>query len=275
MTWFEVVGSGVALMGVVLSLLAAWGVIDFPSPLSRMHAATKSASLGVASIAVGAGLAAGSPALIGVGSMVAVFMFVTAPISGHLLGRAAYLAGDVSKLIRDDYAGVSMTEPHRSDASNVFSPTRFAALVVVWVVLWRDPGFGNWVGGVLVASLVETAVRSRRLRVRPAGVIPFLVAYFGLILRSNLRVAWEVLTPSNEAIREAVVAVPLESSSRSATLLVANAVSFTPGTLSVDLVGHTLYVHVLQFESHEAVTAEVRKVELLASRLLPAIDHAP
>ncbi len=86
-------GSVLMLAGTAFSVLAAWGILDFPSPIARMHAATKSASLGLALLAVGAGVAAGSWPLIGMGTLVGVFMFVTAPIAGHMIGRAAYLAG--------------------------------------------------------------------------------------------------------------------------------------------------------------------------------------
>ena len=97
-----VIGSLVMGAGVLLSVLAAWGILDFPTPLARMHAATKSASLGLALIALGAGIAAGSLALAGIGVLVAGFLFMTAPISGHLLGRSAYLAGQVRTLVHDD-----------------------------------------------------------------------------------------------------------------------------------------------------------------------------
>ena len=73
---------GVIVMGagILVSVLAAYGLIDFPTALSRMHASTKSASLGLALIVLGAGIAAESWELVGLAILVTAFLFVTAPI---------------------------------------------------------------------------------------------------------------------------------------------------------------------------------------------------
>ncbi|MBK5266224.1 MAG: Na+/H+ antiporter subunit E [Acidimicrobiia bacterium] len=105
-----------------------------------------------------------------------------------------------------------------------------------------------------------------------AGLVVFLVRYAGMVVVSNLRVAWEVITPSNDQIREAIVAVPLQVGSLNAALLVANAVSFTPGSLAVELTEEptTLYIHVLHFSSVDEVQETVRSLERLAARVYPA-----
>ena len=112
----DLVGVALLVVGAILSALAAWGILDFPTPLARMHAATKPASLGLASMTIGAGLMSGSVGLTALGGLVAIFLFLTTPISGHLLGRAAYLAGQAPGLVHDDLAGASPTtglEPGR------------------------------------------------------------------------------------------------------------------------------------------------------------------
>jgi multicomponent Na+:H+ antiporter subunit E len=78
-------------------------------------------------------------------------------------------------------------------------------------------------------------------------------------------VAWEVITPRNDQIREAIVAVPMRSNSVPVALLVANAISYTPGSLTIELTEDplVLYVHVLHFESVEAVHKEVAALERL------------
>jgi monovalent cation/proton antiporter MnhG/PhaG subunit len=259
--------------GTLVSVLAAYGLIDFPSPLSRMHASTKSASLGLALIVLGAGITAGSWELVGLAALVSAFLFLTAPISGHLLGRAAYLAGDAPGLVVDDLAGAAIPTPRATPTTRDFSVMRWAGLVVVWMLVWRDVSVGTALGGAVVAALVETLRGSieRPGAFRAAGLPSFAARYLALVVRSNLRVAWEVLTPSNEDIREAVVAVPLTVRSLSAALLVANAVSYTPGTLSLELSTDpmVLYVHVLHFESREATLAAVRAIEDIVAGVLP------
>ncbi len=274
MTPVAMLGTVLMGTGTVFSLLAAWGILDFPSPLARMHAATKSASLGLALLAIGAGAAAESWALTGVGFLVAVFMFVTAPISGHMVGRAAYLAGQVDTLVHDDLAGVD-SEPLRigRPERSVRRPLRWAALVLIWMILWRDLAFGTLIGGMLVATLIEGLRKSFAADTRASlvGLIMFMVRYVGMVVTSNLRVGWEVITPRNDRIREAIVAVPLQVGSLNAALLVANAVSFTPGSLAVELTEEpiTLYVHVLHYSSTADVVDTVRDLERLAAGVFP------
>lgn len=268
-----VVGSVLMLVGAALCFLAAWGLLDFPTALARMHAATKSASLGLALIAIGGGVAAESVGLVGVGILVTGFLFMTAPISGHLLGRAIYMARQVNSLVHDDLVErrpqiLRLTaEPKRE-----FSFLRLLPLIGIWVLLWRDAGVGVWIGGAVVAVAVELvrSVASAGSRVSPVAMLRFLVRYAWLVVVSNLRVAWEVVTPNNDQIREAIVAVPIRSGSVPVALLVANAISYTPGSLTIELTEDplVLYVHVLHFESVEIVRDEVARLERTVSAAL-------
>ncbi|QGQ47838.1 monovalent cation/H(+) antiporter subunit G [Metabacillus sediminilitoris] len=83
------------LLGSLLSLLAAIGVVRLPDAYTRNHAASKSATLGVLSILLGLFLyyllidhVANARVLLGI-----VFVFITSPIAGHLIMRAAYNIG--------------------------------------------------------------------------------------------------------------------------------------------------------------------------------------
>jgi monovalent cation/proton antiporter MnhG/PhaG subunit len=262
----EILGSVVMVAGATLSVLAAWGVLDFPSGLSRMHAATKSASLGLALIAFGGALAAESPGLVGVSILMAAFLFMTAPISGHMLGRAVYAAGQADGLVHDDLADGLQQPPQPTErARSGFSLIRVLGLTGVWVLLWRDPSPGVWAGGLVVAGVIEAVRRTaqRPARIRFGGLARFFVHYLWMVVLSNFRVAWEVVTPNNDQINEAIVAVPLRTDSLPAALLIANAISYTPGSLTIDLAEGplVLYVHVLHYESIEAVRGEVARLE--------------
>lgn len=81
------------LLGGSLTLLAGVGILRFPDVFTRANAATKAAGLGVACLLLGAGLYIGTwEAGIKLG-LAAILQFVTAPISGHVMGRAAYRSG--------------------------------------------------------------------------------------------------------------------------------------------------------------------------------------
>lgn len=74
-------------------LLAAIGMVRMPDVLTRMHSSTKSATLGVGLIMLGVALFF-SDFAIGVRALaIVLFMFMTTPVSAHMIARAAYLSG--------------------------------------------------------------------------------------------------------------------------------------------------------------------------------------
>jgi multicomponent Na+:H+ antiporter subunit G len=83
------------IVGALLSLVAAFGVLRLPDIYTRNHAASKSATLGIMSILLATFfyfyLEHGhfNSRLI----LAIVFLFVTAPVAGHLIARAAYNSG--------------------------------------------------------------------------------------------------------------------------------------------------------------------------------------
>jgi multicomponent Na+:H+ antiporter subunit G len=80
------------LIGAAFMLIAALGVVRFPDLFMRLHANTKSATLGVGCLMVAAALQFESPAITTRALAVIVFLFLTAPVGAHVLGRAAYIS---------------------------------------------------------------------------------------------------------------------------------------------------------------------------------------
>lgn len=79
------------LCGSLLSLTAAIGLIRFPDTLMRMHAATKPQTLGLILIILGTAIYRGTNmADTSMLALAAVFTLITAPASGHRVGRVAY-----------------------------------------------------------------------------------------------------------------------------------------------------------------------------------------
>lgn len=88
-----IIGGGLIALGVSLTLLAAIGTVRLPDVLIRMNAATKAASLGVACVLVGVVFL--NPSWSAAIKMTAAVLlqFATAPIVGHVIGRAAHRTG--------------------------------------------------------------------------------------------------------------------------------------------------------------------------------------
>lgn len=83
-------GTVVATLGALLCLIAAVGLVRLSDPLSRLQAVTKASTLGLALSLTGAVLALPAVDVAGKAVIVVVFYWLVAPVSGHLIGRAAY-----------------------------------------------------------------------------------------------------------------------------------------------------------------------------------------
>ena len=169
-------------------------------------------------------------------------------------------------------------------------PAIIAWLTALWIMLWGDLSWANFIGGIAVAGLVVVVARLDPASLRPTYFHPhWAVAYVVVLawqlLLSNLRLAVEILTPG-DGTYTAIIAVPIRGGSDAVVNLVANSITLTPGTMTMDVrrherdefdydgdgivdemtAGATLYVHCLYGEDIEAVKYQVLKLEELALR---------
>lgn len=111
MTWTDVadVTAAVCLvLGALLALIAAIGILRFPDVLTRMHSATKPQVLGLLLVLLGLGLRLRDPSAVGLLILVALFQLVTSPVASHMVGRASFRAGQVRRdlLVVDELSEV-------------------------------------------------------------------------------------------------------------------------------------------------------------------------
>jgi len=83
--------SAFILLGAGFALIGSIGLVRLPDFFSRLHGPTKSTTLGVGSMLIASSLyfstRSGDPSLHEL--LVALFLFMTAPVSAHLLAKAA------------------------------------------------------------------------------------------------------------------------------------------------------------------------------------------
>lgn len=150
-------------------------------------------------------------------------------------------------------------------------------LTVVWVALWGEISAANLLGGVvlavaLVALLPLAAVRDPA-RVRPLGLARFLAVFAVDLVLASVQVVVLVLRRDGPT-RQGIIRVPVSGDSDRLLTLVANAISLTPGTLTVevDRASSTLWVHALDVGDGEPglrdLRRSVQRVERLAARAL-------
>ncbi|WP_440953802.1 monovalent cation/H(+) antiporter subunit G [Methanococcoides sp. FTZ1] len=89
----DIVSTLLLLIGAFFVFLGMLGLLRLPDVYNRLHATTKIGTLGVVSVMMSILVKVGlSP--IGVkGITVALFLFLTAPIAAHMIGRAAHRHG--------------------------------------------------------------------------------------------------------------------------------------------------------------------------------------
>jgi multicomponent Na+:H+ antiporter subunit G len=104
----DVIAAACLVLGALLTLIAAIGILRFPDVLTRMHSATKPQVLGLLVVLVGLGFRLREPRSIGMLALVALFQLVTSPIASHMVGRASFRAGQVRRdlLVVDELTDV-------------------------------------------------------------------------------------------------------------------------------------------------------------------------
>ena len=110
MSWTQiadVLAGACFLLGALLAMIAAIGVLRLPDLLSRMHAATKPQVLGVVLILTGVALRLREPEAIGILVLIGLFQLLTTPVANHMVGRASFRAGQVrgDHLVVDELSG--------------------------------------------------------------------------------------------------------------------------------------------------------------------------
>lgn len=93
MTPLELLVAGFLILGSLVALLTSIGLLRFGDVFLRMHASSKTATLGIGFIMVGTALYFGEPLItIKLLALLAIYFF-TAPTGTQVLARAAHISG--------------------------------------------------------------------------------------------------------------------------------------------------------------------------------------
>ncbi|MBN2162844.1 MAG: monovalent cation/H(+) antiporter subunit G [Pontiellaceae bacterium] len=89
----EIFASVFLLIGGLLTLVATAGILRLPDLFTRMHAATKTGTVGVSAITIGMMIHFNTITVTSKGILVIAFFLLTAPVAAHMISRAAYRSG--------------------------------------------------------------------------------------------------------------------------------------------------------------------------------------
>nr|MBS0036793.1 Na+/H+ antiporter subunit E [Saprospiraceae bacterium] len=134
---------------------------------------------------------------------------------------------------------------------------------MIWVAVTGQATFINFIFGFILSYLIMWVVSARNTDQRYFKLLPRtigLVFYFLFeLIKANLQVAFDVSTP-HYFMHPAIVAVPLTIKSDLGITLLANLITLTPGTLSLDVSDDksTLYVHAMYVFDKEEFIAHIK-----------------
>jgi len=128
----------------------------------------------------------------------------------------------------------------------------FSMLLVMWLVLSDSVEFasvlvGMGVSGVIALIYILLYPKEDFDFVRPV----WLLAY-GFVLIKNIIIAniylTKILMRKDLTLSPAIIAIPTTLKSDWQKLLLANSITLTPGTLTLDIEDNMLFIHIIEYE---------------------------
>jgi multicomponent Na+:H+ antiporter subunit E len=136
-------------------------------------------------------------------------------------------------------------------------------LSLVWAMLNGEINPANlivgFIFGYFVLFLARGALGPSPYFGRALNLIHFAAFFLYEIFNSNIKVARDVLT-SRHYMKPRIIAVPLDARTDAEITLLANLISLTPGSLSLDVSGDkkTIYVHTMYAGDADAAKREIK-----------------
>ncbi len=141
-------------------------------------------------------------------------------------------------------------------------------LTIIWLALIYSPNISTqaflqeFIAGVVVAIFVA-AITSKNFKGfglrylhprRVAYFIAFLFVFLIEMIKANLNMARIVLSPKLP-VKPGIVEIETKLKQPSAKLFLGNAITLTPGTMTLDYIGDKAYIHWVYVESEDAKKA--------------------
>lgn len=148
--------------------------------------------------------------------------------------------------------------------------TRSLALLVLWIALLGELSVANVLSGVLLVALVSWLFvhDEPQYTLRPLAALRLAAHVLVNLVSSSARVVLAVIAPTPQRSATSIQQVQLAQGSVFVGAIVSNAITLTPGTMSLDLDPSSLMlsVHVLGTIDEASFRADVLGLEQLVAK---------
>lgn len=137
-------------------------------------------------------------------------------------------------------------------------------LTIVWVFLTGSLEIVNFIFGFILSFLVLWLISRKQENRKYFAIAPRLISFFFYfiyeLIKANIQVAHDVVTPKFY-MKPGIVAYPLDAKSDLEITILANVISLTPGTLSLDVSDDKkiLYIHAMYVSNKEEFIEDIKK----------------
>jgi len=140
-------------------------------------------------------------------------------------------------------------------------------LMILWLLLTWDLRTPTVIVGFFVSLLVTIITRDILIEelwrflqpLRFFWFMVYLVNFLWRVLLANLDVAYRVIHP-DMPIRPGIVRIKVELKDPLARTILANSITLTPGTLTVDIIDDYYYIHWIYVQTTEEELAKTKIV---------------
>jgi len=144
----------------------------------------------------------------------------------------------------------------------------FVILLIVWLLLNGTFDIFTSLVGVVISGLLAVLFCAKcdvfsDIKLSPKAFYYFVVYFFVFsweLIKSNFDVARRVITPSLP-INPGIVEVKTKLNSKIGRLILANSITLTPGTLTIEIVEDKLFIHWIDVESEDVNQATKQIVQ--------------
>lgn len=136
-------------------------------------------------------------------------------------------------------------------------------LTFIWVALTGNFTFVNFVFGFILSYFIMKMITTGTVEAKYFRILPkvfsFIFYFLYELIKANLQVAYEVMTPSYN-MSAGIVGFPLEAKTDLEISFLANLITLTPGTLSLEVSEDrkVLYIHAMYIKDREDFINSIR-----------------